>query len=184
MSDLEIAAKPLLIPMIFGRRQTLDRPQQRTLAAWAYKTATIGEQMEPETAVMPPEHRAWIRDQGEPHPAVRVFISATDARWGSDTQYSDSKLGVLLPRPRDGYAPGEYKGYVATLVIRHLALQVTGSPFEKADFVHKAPLSGSVQRIWPFVRSFRWPSGPILAPDALQAFVTHWDTPGQSLPPM
>jgi hypothetical protein len=170
MSRLEAAAKPVLVPMITGRKQSLDRPQQRTIAAWAFKMAVIGEQFVPKTASIPPNHRRWLLDNGEPPEAAKVFIAATDARWPADTHYHEQKLITLAGASLTPVV----EGYVATVLIRHLAIQVCGSIFEHAEFTHTAPFDSAVARVWPSVRSVRWPPGPVLAPTAVGQFADHW----------
>ena len=41
MSDLEVAAKPLLLPWIDGGRTRLVYDDQQTIATWAIKTAMM-----------------------------------------------------------------------------------------------------------------------------------------------
>jgi len=181
MSNLETDAQPILTPMINGRKTRLTKIAQRTVAAWAFKTAVIGEQITPSAARTPNEHRHWLRDHAEPPAAAFVFIAATDAKWIGDTHYggiymfADSSAGIL--------PAGTPIAYGATLVIRHLALQVVAGLIEDAAFAHQAPLNASVRRIWPSIAAFEWPPGPVLTPPALDALANHWRGSGEPVEP-
>lgn len=174
MSQLETAAQPLLTEMIRGRRQTLDKPQQRTLAAWAFKTAIVGERMSPKTAVIPQKQRYGLKEAGEPPIAAQVFIAATDGQWPGDTHFAEQKL--LFHR---GGTVDRRKGYATTMLIQRVALQVVGHAFEDATvaFYHRPPLRDSVRRIWPFIGPSTWPPGPILDTGATLDLTQHWRRP-------
>jgi hypothetical protein len=187
MSQLEDAAKPLLTPMISGRRVTLDKPEQRTLATWAFKTAIIGERLNPRTAVIPEVQRASLRAEGEPPSVVSVYIAATDARWPGDTHYSDKKMVVneqtRARLPDEAVSGDGFVGYAATVAIRHVALQVVGVFSDLTVFEHQPPTSHSVERIWPFQRSFRWPTGPILDTAGLGLLIDQFRGDSPPTPP-
>jgi hypothetical protein len=176
MNDLEKAARPILVPMLNGRRLPLDRPQQRTLAAWAFKRATVAEYLDPPNAVIPFEERSWLKGHEKPPKGAHVFITSLDARL-EETLYLNTYR--LLPEtPNNGDANLGRKGYVATLAIQHLALQVIfWREFKHTTLVHQAPLAQSVQRIWPFDRNFGWPPGPVLPVPGFRAFRDAWRRP-------
>jgi hypothetical protein len=54
LSDLEAAASPLVGPMIVGEVRALQTEDQKTLAAWAYKTVLLMQMVRPpELRVIP-----------------------------------------------------------------------------------------------------------------------------------
>jgi len=169
MADLEAVAKPILTPMIHGRRTRLTTADQRIVSAWALKTAVIGELLTPQTAVIPADQRIWLREHGEPPPAASVFIAATDAKWPGDTHYADGRMMST----QDPY-PNVLIAYNATIGIRHLALQVLGAIVGGASFRHEAPIAEWVRKIWPASEVLDWPAGPFLAPDGFGALINHW----------
>jgi hypothetical protein len=177
MSGLERAVKPSLIPMFRGRHYTLDQPQQRALAAWAFKTAIIGEYLDPPNAVIPFEVRsALVRrssdlpEFGEPPRGATVFLAGIDPRWGSTQQFANYRLVPL--RPSHGDPPAEGKGYVATILVTYVALQVLWNPSERLGIVgHDPEVAARTARIWPFERSFQWPPGPILPVEGIPALI-------------
>jgi hypothetical protein len=130
--------------------------------------------MNPRTAVIPREQRYWLKDNGEPPATVQTFLAATDAGWPGDTYFTEQKLSI-----GHGGPVHRRNGYATTMLIRHVALQIVGYVFEDAVmlFNHRPPLRASTGRIWPFVRSFTWPPGPVLRTDATLAFTRHWRRP-------
>ncbi len=169
MSDLEGEAKLLLTEPIRARKIALDKPQQRTIAKWAVKTAIIGEQMAPADAVIPRDVCRSLRESETLPQGLHVFTAATDATWPGDTIYHDHQLG-----PEGAAADAASNGYVATFAIRHLALQVIWTKYEQAVVEHRGPLITAVRRIWPFERSFTWPGGKVMAPSTVGMLAEHW----------
>jgi hypothetical protein len=68
MSRLEDRGKPFLEPMVHGRRRMLRQGEQRTLAAWALKTAIM--------AVIPPAEYAHLYEYGVPSDRVRMWMTS------------------------------------------------------------------------------------------------------------
>jgi hypothetical protein len=169
MSDLEARAAPLLTPLIRGQTPRMGRPSQAAVAAWALKTAVMLDQMNPSLPIRR-EHLDHLRDHGETHPTVHVFAAAYDGKGPEDT-LSRSTILDLHVDSESGY-PRE--AYVATLAIRHLALQVTGSGILESDWVHGAPLDAYVRRISPPIGRFKWPPGKILTREGLLALADNW----------
>jgi hypothetical protein len=169
MNDLENAARPLLEPMIAGRRTTLDKPEQRALAAWGIKTAMMLEQTNPATASIPASHYAFLHEHKEPPSTTFAWLAATDAK-----KYTVFYHGHGLDLHIDHQEVPSAEGYVATIAIRHLALQIIGTQIEDAEFEQTGALGSAVSQIWPFRRSFRWPVGLILDPTGLDALAVHW----------
>jgi hypothetical protein len=180
MARTEHAAKPLLVPMFSGRQITLDRPQQAALALWAVTRAIVGEYLDPPNAVVPFQERSWLREHERPMRGSHVFIAGIDDQWSRD--HANFRSYRLLPDPRAGrYSPTTQPAYVATLLIKYLAIQVVWiKDFKNAALGFKAILARSVERIWPFVQSFTWPPGPILPSQGIEALIDAWRAPPAS----
>lgn len=77
MSALENRAKPLVEPMLFGRGRALHQEGQRTLAAWALKTAMMVEHTHGAGRLMIDraeyEH---LMSTGEPSERIRVWLTS------------------------------------------------------------------------------------------------------------
>lgn len=169
MSELERSTRPLIEPMMSGRRQALDKPQQQALAVWAFKTAAVGEQMVPATAAIPREQLQHLRTLRTPPPNSRVIIGGTDGRWGGELHFDSRPLQMTSTKRHGDVGPGNHNGYLATIAIRHLVLQVVGTVFEHFEPLYPSPLDRSLHRIWPFERTINWPPGPVLDPLALRS---------------
>jgi len=78
MAELESAAKDALFGAAFaGRGRALHRGGQRTLAAWALKTAMMVEQTNvPARRGIPRTEYAHLRECGEPSESVRVWLGS------------------------------------------------------------------------------------------------------------
>jgi hypothetical protein len=168
MGKLESAAKLILAPMFCGRKQNLTKREQRILATWAFKTAAIGEYVDPQNAVLPFEERSWLRTQGEPPKNTLVFITGVDDRWAGHTHFDTYRL-IPDPDPSSGIPTLGRKGYVATMVVKYVGLQVVWAEFRDPGFNRER-----VARIWPFERAFEWPPGPILPVSAIPLFINTW----------
>ena len=167
MSDLETAAKSLLLPWIDGTRTRLLYDQQQMIATWAVKTTMMLQYtpMHPAGAVIPAAHYDALGTQRtRPPDGVEVLI-------GLEPDKAPGALFGLRPmavvqQGWSGLAPalGRYMGYEATLIARGLVLNVLGhigppgtQMTKEFGFDHDLALN----QIWP-VRS----SGGILLPTA------------------
>jgi hypothetical protein len=78
MSRLETNTRAALIPMIHGESTLLDRNAQRTLAAWALKTASVADhaQGDPWQPTSMEAERRHLAEFGEPSANVLVWLAA------------------------------------------------------------------------------------------------------------
>lgn len=60
MSDLQTAAKPILIPLILGQSTILDKEKQQILAAWCAMTMISAEYLYPHRATTSVTDRRWL----------------------------------------------------------------------------------------------------------------------------
>lgn len=169
MSDLEQAAKPLLVPMIEGRGRALHRDGQRTVATWAVKTAMMFEFTHTEILVVPQEHHHHVARHREPPPQSIVSLAAYDAG-RFDAYYRQHPLRVAGTGAGAVDAEG-HNGYVATLGISHLVLQVFGHTVPVELAVERADwIAGSVYDVWPYGDSLTWMPRPALTAKGLAVF--------------
>lgn len=170
MSKIEARAKPIMVPLLRGEERELHKADQEALAAWAYLKTVIAEHLNPRTATIPELHRRWLHDHVLPPTGVFVFVAAAELEKHSDTFYLNKKLRIDHGPP---LPPEESNGYVATMAIGQLVLQIGGTLFEKVEMVHQAPFDKLVNRIWPFQKAISWP-GIFLAPRQLGELADHW----------
>lgn len=107
-SSMEDDAKPLLLPMISGKRQRLSQTSQRVISTWAAHTMMVIDHSHSRTLI-PDEHLALLRQTDNLPAGTVAWISA----------YSGSKYAascVVAPSGDDGWA--------ATLQTGRLVIQM------------------------------------------------------------
>jgi hypothetical protein len=158
MSGIERAAQPILTPMILGQPRHLTIDEQRTIATWAFSRTVVGEQLSRSNVAIPEADRLWLRDHHEPPPHARVFAAGTDGRWwlpGSgrvgNVHFSATKMIANLDQTHisPALAKDALVGYSATILVRHLALQVVATVLEGGGLAHPAELAPFLVQIWP-----------------------------------
>ena len=127
MAKLEADAKGALFTSAFaGRGRVLHRGGQRTVAAWAVKTAMMVEQTNaPARRGIPCAAYAHLRETGEPSERVRVWVAshageravALALPFGSDVNMA------TRPEPERG----ERDVWGSTLLFGPVVLQVLGT---------------------------------------------------------
>jgi len=173
MSRLEAAAKPLLSPMIRGEVSTLSPSDQRTIAAWAVKTAIVLQATGPARDI-PSSHGRRLRERGGAPPGVAVgvgcYVGEVSAMYGA------TRLHILLDDAREQELPSRQDprfGYRATICVGHLALQAF--QFEMTQFVDPAfgmPPVPPFLLVWPGLRPVvRWPPAVPIDDRLLKALV-------------
>jgi len=193
MSRIEKNAQPVLTPLILGQGHQIGSDQQAMLARWAYSRAVVGEQLAewPDDQRIPEGHRLWLPNYNEPPLSVEVFAGTTDGQWWmpvegqvGNVHFSQTKM-IANEDQRDPVFAGDRHlasrvaadplvGYSATILIRHLALQVVGSLVEGASFNYPHPLKSYLTRIWPVGATIDWPSKPAMDRPVVEALIAVW----------
>jgi hypothetical protein len=166
MSDLEQRTEQLLDGMLAGRGRALHQTGQRTLAAWALKSAMMFDQGSPAAArVVPPEHYEALYRTGEPPIGVRVWIGAYD-----ETQTAVAGVVAAEVTALGQEDPPGRNVYVRTFTVGTVAFQVFGTSnpaLYELDYDWPEP---NVHRIWPRRDSVTWLPRPALTDAALDQF--------------
>jgi hypothetical protein len=101
MRELEIAAMPVVGPMVAGtRRVSMDGAAQLVVSSWIVKTLMIVEQAQAGPLHIAPRDRHWIAETQGPPPDVQVFIGWTEPRPGRMFNFrlqarGDGYLGLI-----------------------------------------------------------------------------------------
>src|SRR5262249_16575740 len=169
MSDLQKASKPVLIPLIAGKKCILDQKRQTLASAWAAMTIICAEYFQPKNAAIsvvarrslyktrtaPSSLRIWIGDYGRgdwrPH-------------WGHNslriTEHEGPQGWTVHP---DGTPRSNTQ--VTTFVAGRLFIQVFSCPFAEilnAQRVTEA-IDARLVQIWPIrTQLIVWPPSPAL----------------------
>ncbi|MCA1699791.1 MAG: hypothetical protein LC790_13155 [Actinobacteria bacterium] len=150
MSQLEMAAKPLMTPLIGGFRAWLDPAAQHALAVWAIKTTMMSAYVYPrahnaiaredytwlyENRTPPPDYQVWIgkrANEGDEWPAFFRHCAMTATLGGQE-----------LP------PPGDPNAHRTTVGVGHLFLHVFGHHIANGPSPDLTGYESALARIWP-----------------------------------
>ena len=158
MSQLELAAKPVLVPLILGERPHLSEQDQMLLAFWAAKTAMMLQFIHPaDIRGIPTAHYQWVYERREAPPDMRVWLSAASDHFYRTAHYTRARRlpGAIPPwlrPPPDEPTPPD--AYTAVMVIGRLVLSLVGWKTSDWDFT-VAP-----DDRWAPARRCIWPPRP------------------------
>lgn len=170
MSDLEQSAKPMLEGMLHGHGRQLHAGGQRTLAAWALKTAMMVEHSQGASRhLIGAADYAHLFERLEPSSRVRMWmaayggdvITAMGSNFGLDTELA----GGGLPDPDRGAR----EIWSATVSFGPVVVQLLGSDIAEVLQGFKVRVRGC-HRLWPTHRSFTWMPRPALTEHELVGF--------------
>lgn len=166
MAQLEEKAQSLLGGMLEGRGRELHRDGQRTLAAWALKTAMMFDQASPQDArAIPVEHYRWLMDHGEPPEGVWIWIASYDANMPGTSKVLAAE--VTAPGQDD---PSERNVVVRTFSVGPVAFQVLGTTSPALWKMAVAWPEPNVHQLWPEQGSFTWMPVPAFNDSGLAFF--------------
>ncbi len=118
MSNLEVAAKPLLVPMLKGEKAELPPEGQLVVARWAFKTALMAQYIRTPVVPVPIERLRWLRTQSEPPTKAWMglahYVGKTYASWLFHK-------GVLWLG--EGAIPLTARGHLVTLCLGRMVIQ-------------------------------------------------------------
>lgn len=165
MSRLESRAKLLLLPMLEGRGRELHQDGQRTLAAWALKTAMMVEHtLGPEKRVVPEEEHAYLLEHEHPSEHVVIWMATYIG-----SMPGACRLFGLDADVTQGPDRGRRDMWGVTVTLGSVVFQAFGTTIgpllEGLEINHPG-----VQQIWPYQRSFTWTPRAGFADEDLAAF--------------
>jgi hypothetical protein len=191
MSDLQKAAKPVLIPLITGKSNkpiTLNLDRQKLLASWATMTVICAEYFYPSRAAISVTDRRWLYKTKSAPNDFRIWIGDYERKdwvphWGHFSlrisEHEGAQGWTIHP---DGTPRSNTQ--TTTFVVGRLFIHAYSCPFPEvlnADKIVRAVDSKLVQ-IWPPRHSFLvWPTASITDRDAdnlVSAIFDHLDTAG------
>lgn len=166
MARLEDGAREVLDGPLEGRGRAFHETSQRTLAAWALKTAMMLEQTHRDDLAIPREHYRYLAEHGEPPAVVWISMAAFTAASELPAVYQHFALALV---GADGVEPDEPNAYGKTFTLGPLAFQVFGST---APELRQARLTRTphVYALWPYESSFTWMPQPAFDEDGLTEF--------------
>lgn len=152
MSDLEVAAKPVLVPMIRGEQT--EPVDQTLLSFWAAKTAMMLQFMHPEELRgIPVAHYQHVYEQHEAPQDMRVWLTAATERFYRTAHYMRA---YRLPgaAPPWTLVPGVQRppdAYTSVMVIGRLVISLVGWMIPGWEFTTAPddPWRTARRCIWP-----------------------------------
>ena len=151
-NDIELEAKPLLIPMLYARPVTLDAAAQTSLAIWATKTMLMlqmthqGNQRSIEQ-----DAYGWFRKHRWPLSNEQIWIARYDDE--GDWPVSYRHYGMLINK-KDSipHPPHHVNAHIASISIGHLVFLLFGHVIKDRPSIRiKAgtPAAATLRAIWP-----------------------------------
>lgn len=160
LSQIEEAAKPILIPLIGGERLEVDSAMQQALATWAAKTAMTAEQLHPSKVVVLQDERTWLKDHRIPPPGWNVWIGTYYGLPWSELAIQQQAAKLRVPVVDHGKL-SEHNLMFTILGMRRLMFVVVSSSWSRMDDIINAagsPNGRSLAPIWPITQeSVSWP---------------------------
>jgi hypothetical protein len=166
MSQLQMAAHPLVEPLVRGEPIWLSPEDRAVVAAWATMTAMVGEYTDPESVGGTDAERRSLMTTGAPPASWRIWIARYDGGLGPPLYSHDSFASY--PNPGE---PVRLNGQASILVLGRLFIYAASLPIAKQlDLFCKTidrvliPVPGRIDR------SIRAPCGPLMNDVEFQEF--------------
>jgi hypothetical protein len=166
MSRLEQAAQPILESMLGGRGRVLHQSGQRTLAAWALKTAMMIDRTNAAVRrVIATQEYQHLHQVGEPSGQIKIWLASYhgDALTMGRTWGLDANRDVADPDR------GQRDMWGATVVFGAGVFQLFGTRLAPllAEAQANAP---NVHTLWPYQAPFVWAQRPAFDDRTLGVF--------------
>jgi hypothetical protein len=163
MSDIEGAAKPIVIPLIQGKQVELDTTSQATLGTWACMKAILAGYTHRPPLTIPQDWRSQLYENRAP-PVDGWVVLITAYRGRHPALFASHRLELL--RGDDHEPAPDNEGILLSFVVGYLALKVIG--------VRRRGVSNSgtpFTQVWPTSPLvLLWPPSAHVSDDTLEAF--------------
>ncbi|MFN2405717.1 MAG: hypothetical protein ABR594_06655 [Pyrinomonadaceae bacterium] len=180
MSQLESAAKPVLSPLIHGRKRILSLHNQLTITKWFAKTAAMFDAHIKGKTYFTQSERQAIMSSLAPTKTTWVFLACYRGSHIGDIVTRSSFLhDQEKPLPENDHDLFKADGYAFTLLIKHLALQIFSFRWPKElvgtfNLEMPARWEDATVRIIPPEKDVYWPP-PLVFDDAgFEEFAMRW----------
>jgi len=175
MSKLQQMAKPILLPMIQGKANRLDRKQQKIISAWATITAMTSEFVNDEFSAIPQTDRDSLRDNLRVPKGWRIWIGRY--RWAEGVERWTHHVMTLAEQGYEGPA-GELGHPMNTqtttiCVGQDFMVHIMSSSVDTGQSILRRwnfpdPINACLRQVHPAAASVvRWPPPRIIAPKEL-----------------
>jgi hypothetical protein len=146
MSELEAAAKPILLPLIEGRGGVLDCSEQRIVATWALLKACVFGELHPQERAVPAVYRERLYAEVAP-PGAGLWVSLGTYVGQDVGHYAYQGLRIARSDEDD---PEEPTVYFVTITVGALVVHVVGSLLEELKFPPAVYATDfAMAQVWP-----------------------------------
>jgi hypothetical protein len=158
MSGLESRAKPYLEGMLHGRGRLLHQGGQRTLAAWALKTAMMVEQTHgAHQRGIPVEEYTYLYEHGEPSDRIRIWMATYTGTWAVAMGRTFGLDADMASGPDSDRGRRDIWG--AAITFGPVVFQVFGTAIH--PLLHSLATNAvNTHVLWPYQSSFTWMPSP------------------------
>lgn len=187
MSELESAAKPLLLPMMKGEPTALAPEDQGTIVTWLTKTCMMMDLAASDRArkhFRPRDLARFFADRSVPA-NTSVYLGAYDMQHvGVKTR----DYTMTFDAPGRHLGMGEIAAYSGTIALGRAVLQLF-SWHRPEGYLKPLPFTpplfweSVLTTIWPVGQTYRWPPRVGLADTEFELFANRWTNQAQSARP-
>jgi hypothetical protein len=169
MAGLEAEAKPLLTPMIAGRRTSLSAGERKLIAYWTAKTVSVGDLAGPESdRALPSELLHRLRTDPGPWPSTVTIAARYHGR-----RYPlriGRRVDTTTLKVRGQSQP--WKTFIASVSVGALVLQVWGHGMTNVvDLRPRSWKARYAHLIWPDATDAPWPPVDALSDENVARFM-------------
>jgi hypothetical protein len=184
MRKLESETKPIMLPLIHGKRTTLSLDDQTLLARWLIKTASAYDLVAKHTRnnlqnFFTSDERHSLMNTLSLPPDAGIFIAPYTGTIG-EVFTLESHRAPPTSRKTHEYLVDTHS-YAGTFVIKHVAMQVflirRGKTLTNANLTFVVPeeWDGVAPQIWPPSKPIDWPPRFRLDDKGLISFARRWE---------
>jgi hypothetical protein len=165
MSRLEMAAAPILIPLIKGDALYLGPHEQKVLASWITKTSMMFEFADHKRISSSQGHRRFLMQSGEPPVGWKIWIANyRGEEWRSKAFRSSTALTTagIDVRVVDKKKQPAMNTQSITFGVGKLLAQVISTTVPSVIFDVDPKFEPYTPQIWPFKSALNWPPVHVL----------------------
>jgi hypothetical protein len=159
-NDVEVPAKPILIPLLNGEQSEIIHYMQQILAAWATKTVMTAEYVHPSKVVIHQTERTWFRENLTPPNGWNVWIGSYEGISWRELAIQQHAAKLRPPAIDHGNLI-EHNLEFTVIGMRRLMFVVVSSTWPRMREIIAnigSPHSLALERIWPVKdRIVSWP---------------------------
>lgn len=168
MSELELAAKPQMVPLIGGFRAWIDPAAQEAMAVWAIKTAMMAMYVYPRANAISRADYAWLHRYRSRPPDYQVWIGNRSDEGGEWPAFFRHSALTATIGDRELPAPGDPNAHRTTVGVGHLVLHVFGHHIKNGPVLNLQGYESALARTWPAADGVEWPPRVTLGMEAIR----------------